>query len=52
LRLKPDYPEAAQHLHTFLSLANKRMDIEEAKKQLDDIARLSASATLSSDKKQ
>lgn len=48
---KPDYTEAAQHLRTFLSLARKPTDIEEAKKQLDDIARLSATATLSSDKK-
>jgi tetratricopeptide (TPR) repeat protein len=48
---KPDYAEAAQHLHNFLGLTNKPADIEEAKRQLDDIARLSATTTLSSEQK-
>jgi tetratricopeptide (TPR) repeat protein len=42
LLAKPDYPEAAQHLRTFLSLATKPADIAEAQKQLDEVARLSA----------
>jgi len=43
---KPDYEEAAQHLRAFLSLATKTADVEEAKRQLDEIARLSATANL------
>jgi tetratricopeptide (TPR) repeat protein len=38
---KPDYPQAAQHLRVFLSLTTKPVEVAEAQKQLDEIARLS-----------
>ena len=41
---KPDYPEAARHMRTFLSLATKPAEAAEAQKELDEIARLSASS--------
>jgi len=43
---KPDYPGAAQHLRAFLKLATTPAEVAEAQKQLDEIARLSASANL------
>lgn len=43
---KPDYPDAAQHLRAFLSLAIKPAEVAEAQEQLDEIARLSATANL------
>ena len=42
---KPDYQEAAQHMQAFLAQATKLDEKAEAQKQLDDIARLSASAS-------
>jgi tetratricopeptide (TPR) repeat protein len=42
---KPDYQDAAQHLHAFLSLTTKPTEVAEAQKQLDDIARLTATAS-------
>jgi uncharacterized protein HemY len=48
---KPDYEEAAQHLRAFLSLATKPADVAEAQKQLDEIARLSATANLTTSEK-
>ncbi|MBI3477978.1 MAG: tetratricopeptide repeat protein [Acidobacteria bacterium] len=42
---KPDYREAAQHLQMFLHLSNKPAEIAEARRHLDEIARLSAAAT-------
>jgi tetratricopeptide (TPR) repeat protein len=46
LLMKPDYPDAAQHLRAFLSLAIKPAEVSEAQEQLDEIARLSATANL------
>ncbi len=43
---RSDYEEAAQHLRAFLSLATKPAEIAEAQKQLDEIARISAAANL------
>ena len=40
------YEEAAQHLRAFLSLTTKPADVAEAQKQLDEIARLSATTNL------
>ena len=48
---KPDYEEATQHLRAFLSLATKPADVAEAQKQLDEIARLSATANLTTSEK-
>jgi tetratricopeptide (TPR) repeat protein len=44
---KPDYAEAAQHFRAFQHLSIKPADTAEAQKQLDEIARLTASAPLS-----
>jgi tetratricopeptide (TPR) repeat protein len=44
---KPDYPEAIQHMQAFLSHATKPADIAEAQKQLEQMARLSASVNRS-----
>ena len=44
---KPDYQEAAQHLRAFLQLTDHPAEVAEVKKQLDEIARLSAAAGLS-----
>ena len=38
---KPDYPQAAQHLRVFLGLAITPVEVAEAQKQLDEIARVS-----------
>jgi tetratricopeptide (TPR) repeat protein len=46
-----NYEEAAQHLRAFLSLTSKPADIAEAQKQLDEIARLSATANLTTGEK-
>lgn len=43
---KPDYQEAAQHFRAFLTMTTKENEITEAQAQLNEIARLSASATL------
>ena len=45
LMQKPNYQEAAQHMHTFLNQVSKPEEIEEARKQLAEIARLSAAAS-------
>jgi hypothetical protein len=42
------YPEAIEHMQQYLKLSTKPADVEEAKKQLAEIARLSALATISS----
>jgi tetratricopeptide (TPR) repeat protein len=42
---KPDYQGAAQHLRAFLSLTTKPAEVAEAQKQLDAIARLSATTS-------
>jgi Tfp pilus assembly protein PilF len=39
---KPDYQEATQHLRAFLQVTTQPSEIAEARKQLDEIARLSA----------
>ena len=39
---KPDYQEAERHLRTFLQMSTQSKDIEEAQKQLSDLARLTA----------
>lgn len=49
---KPDYVEAAQHLRAFQTLTNKPSEVAEAQKQLDEIARLTASVNLHTDEKQ
>jgi tetratricopeptide (TPR) repeat protein len=46
-----NYEEAAQHLRAFLSLTSKAADIAEAQKQLDEIARLSATAKVATNEK-
>lgn len=51
LLVKTDYSEAAQHLRVFLSHATKPAEIAEAQKQLDEIARLSASSGVDGEKK-
>jgi len=43
---KPDYPDAAQHLRAFLSLAIKPAEVAEAQERLEEITRLSAAANL------
>ncbi len=43
---KLDYPEATRHLQAFLRMSTKPADVAEAKKQLDEVARLSAAASL------
>ena len=43
---KPDYQGATQHLRAFLKLATAPAEVAEAQKQLDEIARLSASVNL------
>lgn len=48
---KPDYTEAAQHLKAFLSLSTRPADVAEAQKQLDELARLSAAASLKPDER-
>ncbi len=45
------YGEAAQHLRAFLNLSTKPADVAEAQKQLDEIARLSAAATLTTNER-
>ncbi len=47
LMKKPDYPDAAQHLRTYLGLAIEPAEVAECQKQLAEIARLSATANLS-----
>lgn len=41
---KPDYQDATRHLRAYLNLVSKPADVAEAKKQLDEAARLSAAA--------
>ena len=48
---KPDYADAARHLQMFLRLSTKPADVAEAKKQLDEVARLSAAASLNAQQK-
>lgn len=48
---KPDYPQAAQHLRIFLGLATTPVEVAEAQKQLDEIARLSATNSPVSEKR-
>jgi uncharacterized protein HemY len=51
LEKRSNYEEAAQHLRAFLSLTSKAADIAEAQKQLDEIARLSATAKVATNEK-
>jgi tetratricopeptide (TPR) repeat protein len=44
---KRDYQEAAEHMKQYLHLVTKPADVEEARKQLAEIARLSASTDVS-----
>jgi tetratricopeptide (TPR) repeat protein len=46
LMQKREYPEAAEHMREYLQLTAKPAEVEEAKKQLAEIARLSALASL------
>lgn len=48
---KPDYQEAAEHLRTFLTLTTQPAEVAEAKKQLEEIARLAAANVASNEKK-
>ena len=43
---KPDYQGAAEHLRVFLKLTTKPVEVAEAQKQLDEIARYSPEANL------
>ena len=45
---KRDYSGASQHMQQYLSLATQPAEMEEAHKQLAEIARLSSSASLPS----
>jgi hypothetical protein len=45
LMQKHDYPEAAEHMRQYMQLTAKPAEVEEAKKQLSEIARLSALAS-------
>lgn len=47
LMKKHDYPEAAEHMRQYMQLTAKPADVEEAKKQLSEIARLSSMASVS-----
>ena len=47
---KPDYPEASRHLRAFLTMTTKQNEITETQAQLNEIARLTASASLPSQK--
>jgi tetratricopeptide (TPR) repeat protein len=48
---KPDYQEAAEHLRAFLGQTTKPAEVAEAKKQLDEIARLTAANLTAEEKK-
>lgn len=48
---KPDYQEAAEHLRAFLGLTTKPAEVAEAKKRLDEIARLTAANLTAEEKK-
>jgi tetratricopeptide (TPR) repeat protein len=48
---KPDYQEAAEHLRRFLTLTTQPADVAEAKKQLEEVARLAAEHLASNEKK-
>jgi tetratricopeptide (TPR) repeat protein len=43
---KPDYNEAVQHIQAFLKYATQASDVAEARRKLDEIARLSTAANL------
>jgi len=51
LMQRKDYAGANEHLQAFLHAVNSPREIEEAKKELDEIARLSANASAGVDKK-
>jgi len=44
---KRDYSEAAEHMRQYMGLTTKPAEVEEAKRQLAEIARLSALASVS-----
>lgn len=44
LMIKPDYPGAAEHLRTFLTMTTEPAEVAEAQKQLNEIARLTAAS--------
>jgi tetratricopeptide (TPR) repeat protein len=48
---KGDYPEAAEHLRLFLTLAAQPAELAEARKQLEETARLAAANVASAEKK-
>lgn len=47
LMQRRDYPEAAEHMRQYMGLTTKPAEVEEAKKQLAEIARLSVLASVS-----
>jgi tetratricopeptide (TPR) repeat protein len=47
LMQRRDYPEAAEHMREYMRLTTKPAELEEAQKQLAEIARLSALASVS-----
>jgi hypothetical protein len=49
LMQKREYPEAAEHMRQYMQLTTKPAEVEEAKKQLSEIARLSSLASVSSE---
>jgi tetratricopeptide (TPR) repeat protein len=49
LMQRREYPEAAEHMRQYMQLTAKPAEVEEAKKQLSEIARLSSLASVSSE---